>query len=347
MASSDDWGTPSPPLRKPSAGEEDAVYIVDKVEGEQLDREKNTLRWLCGGKFRMNPVEQAGRGSHLGSASSRRGDCEISAAYNSHSLLLDTEHPSYSFPAADKTQHFQSRDSSPGLFVSEDEGRPVVKNKTYLNPLHNTLQNATAMDGLKRARATKAEIENNISVLKPLEKQTNTRCQVTEDPDNVLIKTLHEEQEMGWKDIANFLNQERRSRNEAANFNPSSVYSRFVMSATHLATSVGEIGFDTKDYMHLRNPNQYTNGKGTGTVSKAGKKRVKNYESAKELEANVRKQIKEEEKVELETPEKTEQLMKAVAKVERNFWIFVADEMERSTTRMYSPSVLADRYHAV
>jgi hypothetical protein len=202
------------------------------------------------------------------------------------------------------------------------------------------------MDRHKRALAIKTEIENNISVLKPLEKQTSVRRQAAEDPENRLIKTLREGQNMGWNDIANFLNQERRNRGEPANFTATTIYSRFVMNAPRIATSVGEIGFDSKDYVHLRHPNQYTNGEGTGTISKAGKKRIKNYDNAKELEANVRKHIKEEEQAELETSEKTEQLMEAVAKVERNFWILVADEMERSTTKLYLPSALASRYHA-
>jgi hypothetical protein len=39
--------------------------------------------------------------------------------------------------------------------------------------------------------------------------------------------------------------------------------------------------------------------------------------------------------------------MEAVAKVERNFWVFVADEMERSTTKLYPPQALAGRYHSI
>jgi hypothetical protein len=39
--------------------------------------------------------------------------------------------------------------------------------------------------------------------------------------------------------------------------------------------------------------------------------------------------------------------MKAVAKCERNFWKYVADEMERATTKMYDPEELASRFHAI
>lgn len=203
------------------------------------------------------------------------------------------------------------------------------------------------MDSLKRARATKAEIENNISVLQPQDMKTSTRRHVAEDPENILIKTLRQDQSMSWSDIAKVLNQERRNRGEAANFTDAAVYGRFVRNAPRIATAVGEIGFDPKDYMHLRNPNQYTQGDGTGTIAKAGKKRIKNYENATELKANIRQQLEMAGHAELETAEKTEQLVEAVAKVERNFWILVADEMERATTKMYEPNALASRYHAI
>jgi hypothetical protein len=266
-----------------------------------------------------------------------------------HSSLLDSGHsPNLKHPN-DNSEFSHAHKRSPRLFVSEDEneGLRLIKRKTEPNHSHRILRKTSAMDGLKRARAIKTNIENNISVLMPVEKQTNIRRQVSDDPVNQLIKELRKEQKMGWDEIASYLNQERRNCGEAASFTAAAVYSRFVMNAPRIATSIGEIGFNPKDYMHLRHPNQYTNSEGTGTISKAGKKRIKNYDNAKELEANVRKQIKVGGKAELETLEKTEQLMEAVAKVERNFWILVADEMERSTTKLYPPSALAIRYHAV
>jgi hypothetical protein len=201
------------------------------------------------------------------------------------------------------------------------------------------------MDGLKRARAIKAEIKNNIAVLQSPGKDASTR-HVEDDPENQLIKELREEQSMSWAEIANHLNEERRASGEPATFTESACYSRFVRNAPRIAVAVGEIGFDTKDYMHLRHPDKYVTG-GTGTISKAGKKRVKNFDDAKELAENIREVVKSDSYEELETAEKTEQLMQAVAKVERNFWVLVADEMERATTKMYPPHALASRYHAI
>jgi hypothetical protein len=204
------------------------------------------------------------------------------------------------------------------------------------------------MDGLKRAKVTKAEIENNISVLLPQDKKTSIRPNVEEDPEDIIIKTLRQEQKLPWSEIANYLNQERRNKGKAAIFTDAAVYSRFVRNSPRIATSVGEVGFDPKDYMHLRHPNQYSQAQGTGSVSKAGKKRIKDFNNITELKANVRQAVSPEvHDDDLETPQMTEQLMDAVAKCERNFWKYVADELERATAKMYDADRLASRYHAI
>jgi hypothetical protein len=204
------------------------------------------------------------------------------------------------------------------------------------------------MNGLNRAQAIKAEIKNNISILMPQHDKTSTRRNVEEDSENVVIKTLRQEQKLAWSEIASYLNQERFNKGEAATFTDAAVYSRFVRNAPRIAISVSEVGFDPKDYMHLRHPNQYTQAQGTGAISKAGKKRVKNYDNATELKANVRQMVRTEvHENSLETAEMTGQLMDAVAKCERNFWKYVADELERATTKMYDADQLASRYHAI
>jgi hypothetical protein len=205
------------------------------------------------------------------------------------------------------------------------------------------------MEDLKRARAIKTEIENNVSVLKPWDQMTITRRNNSEDPENMTIKTLRQEQKLSWNEIAHHLNQERTAKGEAATFTDAAVYSRFVRNAPRIATPISEIGFDPKDYMHLRHPTQYTQataGTGTGATSKAGKKRIKNYDNATELKANIRQVVVSHDN-ELEDADKTEMLVEAVAKCERNFWKYVTDEMERATAKMYDPEELASRYHAI
>lgn len=198
------------------------------------------------------------------------------------------------------------------------------------------------MEGLKRARDMKEQIEMNIAVLQPRDKTTSQRRDEEENHEDQLIMTLRIEQKMKWAEITQRLNQGRRERGEADNFTENAVYARFVRLSAPTATSINEVGFHPKDYAHLREAVMAAN----VPVGK-GKKRVKNYENAKELEANMRKPVKDEEHAELETSERSEQLMQAVAKVNRNFWQLVADEMERSTTRLYSPAALAGRYHAI
>lgn len=231
--------------------------------------------------------------------------------------------------------------------MSEDEDVEITNKQTKLDLTNSIFRKLPDMDGLKRARDIKEKIKDNIAVLQPVGKTIGSLRQVEEDPENQLIKKLRQEENMKWCDIANLLNEKRRQRGEAASFTEAAVYSRFVSNAPGIATAIGEVGFDPKDYMHLRHPNQYSTTQGTEASSKVGKKRVKNYENAKELEANMRKQIKDDEHEDLETVERTEQLMEAVAKVERNFWILVADEMERATTKLYPPNALASRYHSV
>lgn len=204
------------------------------------------------------------------------------------------------------------------------------------------------MDEHKRARSLKTSIEKHLSIQHNPDEPPTSKQHIDEDRENRLIKTLRFEQAMDWKDIASVLNKWRLGRGEAGDLTESAIYSRFVRNYPRTATAVAEIGFQPKDYIHLRYPNQYTQAtEGSGTPSKAGKKRIKNFENATELKDNMRKRVKAEDHGELNTAEKTEQLVKAVAKVERNFWLLVADEMERVTTKMYEPEELESRYHAI
>lgn len=199
------------------------------------------------------------------------------------------------------------------------------------------------MEAMKCARDIKAEIEKNIAVLHPRDKAISKPKDNGLDPEDALINSLRNDQKLGWAEIAERLNNERRERDEAATFTSTSVYSRFVRLSAATPIPIGEMGFHPKDYVHLRQAMLSANGSHTSK----GKKRVRNYNDPKELEVNMRKPVSEKEHDELETTERSEQLMQAVAKVERNFWVFVANEMERSTTRLYSPDALADRYHAI
>lgn len=233
---------------------------------------------------------------------------------------------------------------SPNLFVSENEATFVVRGETTLSKPENVLNTFdNDMEAMKRARDIKAEIEINIAVLYPRDKTVSKRNDTELDPEDQLIKNLRNEEKLGWAAITERLNNERSERGEVANFTSTSVYSRFVRLSAAVVIPMNEMGFHPKDYAHLRQAIMSSTG---GQISK-GKKRVKNYDNPKELDVNMRKPLSKKDEEELEMPERSEQLMQAVAKVERSFWVLVADELERSTTRLYSPTALADRYHAI
>jgi len=208
-----------------------------------------------------------------------------------------------------------------------------------------------------RARALKATISACLTILHPLAEQSKTLQPPSSDRELQLIKKLRSEKGMKWADIAAQLNRAREEAGEAPIHTASSTYSRFVVAAPTTATPVAEIGFNTKDYMHLRNPHQYyvapasaaaaaASRKGkTQPISRLGKKRVRNYDNATELKSNVRQRATLEQVEELRGPVRTQMLVEALAKVERNFWKLVADEMERTGTTLYEEEELAKRWH--
>ncbi|USP75450.1 hypothetical protein yc1106_02724 [Curvularia clavata] len=208
---------------------------------------------------------------------------------------------------------------------------------------------ATTMGELTRARALKRKIENNISVLVPPAKPTWTHPDPKDDEETSAILSLRQDKNLKWSEITHILNQKRLDAGEQpANLDPSAIYSRFLQHTTRMPQPVREIGFDARDCVHLRHPEQCVDGaSGDISVSKTGRNRIKDYGSARELKANMRQMIGAEAQSELESVEKTEKLVEAVAKVERNFWRLVADEMERMTTRLYEPEELARRYHEI
>ncbi|KAI2481600.1 hypothetical protein Ptr902_07395 [Pyrenophora tritici-repentis] len=194
------------------------------------------------------------------------------------------------------------------------------------------------------------------------------------DPEVQLITSLRDDKKMKWMDIAIQLNAARQDRNEAPVLNPASVYSRYILAAPMTATPVAEIGFDAKDYTYLRDPGQVlvqpgstptsadpsvpgsaaatssapgssaAKPKAKVAVPRAGRKRVKNLENAIELKDNVRQPATAEELEELKGEARTQMLIEAVAKVERNFWTLVADEVDRVGGVKYEGKVLANRW---
>lgn len=223
---------------------------------------------------------------------------------------------------------------------------------------------APTLDGLKRARAMKADINTSLTFLKAKGRKPNIHRRVEEDPENQLIKTLRQDHRMSWDAIASYLNEERLKRGEPGNLTTPAVYSRFVRNGPRIAAAMGEVGFDPKDYMHLRYTNQHPSSSAASSSNvtsahsttlgfnfgiSAGKKRPRNDSTEEtDLKDNLRKRSKlSEQAAELEKEDMTELLMGAVATVERNFWVFVADELERTSSRLFDPKACESRFHTV
>ncbi|KAJ4357024.1 hypothetical protein N0V95_002830 [Ascochyta clinopodiicola] len=233
-----------------------------------------------------------------------------------------------------------------------------------------------SVDTFRRARELKASALQNISILQPGSSTAVTNDFTTIPSEDTLIQTYHAEGK-SWAEVAAHLNERRVSSNEAPIWTEAAVYSRFVLSSPLLAIPAKEVGFEPRDYAHLRNAG------GHEGTSKAGKKRVKDFQNATELSANIRTPAKLEgeddaeiEQVALKGKGKrkakskskskgkdedrrkgeeeetvrvdeglAEVLMRAVAKVERNFWVYVADEVEREGGKYIEPRHLQKVFH--
>ena len=234
----------------------------------------------------------------------------------------------------------------------------------------------SSIDMFKRARELKASALQSVSILQPTPNSIDERP-ATASTEDKLITTLRAKGKQ-WSDITAHLNELRVSNNENPSWTEAAVYSRFILNASAVATPVREIGFEPYDYAHLRNA-----GSGREGTSKAGKKRVKDFQNATELSANIRKPAviagadgnsleeerdvktkgkgkikskgKDEDRRKGESGEEivkmdegmVEVLMRAVAKVERNFWVFVADEVEREGGKYIKPKELEKVFHEV
>jgi hypothetical protein len=233
------------------------------------------------------------------------------------------------------------------------------------------------IDSFKRARKLKASALQNVSILQSAPTSSFSQL-TTEDSENELITQLRT---LGtpWGDVISQLNARRTAAKGAPTWTEAAVYSRFIL-ATATATPTKEVGFEPRDYAHLKNA-----GSGREGPTKAGKKRVRDFQNATELSANIRKpatieggeseraerEVKVKDRVEGKAKGKSkgkdedrrkgeseeevikmdegmvEILMRAVAKVERNFWVFVADEVEREGGKYIEPKELEKVFHEI
>ncbi|KAF2193095.1 hypothetical protein K469DRAFT_552326 [Zopfia rhizophila CBS 207.26] len=243
------------------------------------------------------------------------------------------------------------------VHVDSDSGAQLVRRRHRPVLIPEKLPKLKeASDSLAQARALKAKLETSGTALKSAKKSVS-RKKVEEDPENHIIKTLRTEHQMEWGAIANYLNEERIKRGEPPSMTQPAVYSRFVRNAPRIARANGEVGFDPKDYMYIRHPHHYPFAAG-GNISPFQAGPTPRRETPDPAESfsvrrdfvtgNVRKKSKlATDCSELETAVKSNLLVEAVQTVDRNFWTFVADELERTSGKMYDPKALESRYKSL
>ncbi|PVH97132.1 hypothetical protein DM02DRAFT_477175, partial [Periconia macrospinosa] len=171
-----------------------------------------------------------------------------------------------------------------------------------------------------------------------------------DDPENQEIVRLRMER-MSWTGIVNTMNQYRREEGREEDFTTASVYGRFVRNGPRIAIKKGEVGFDPKDYMYLRNPHHHlpesfkvqpTQNWGNG-VSRKRMRGEGNEEQ--ELKGNIRMKMEAEaQKAALETKAYSELLIQAVNNVNAEYWVTVADEMDRLVGKYFEPLACEKRY---
>lgn len=224
-------------------------------------------------------------------------------------------------------------------------------------------------DSFQRARALKDAAQHNIAIL-PRDPSPPLSPPPASLEDTPILGLR--EQGASWADITRQLNAPL----DVPVWTEAAVYARYILHSSAAAAPAKEVGFVPSDYQHLKGT-----GWKTDQMSKAGKKRVKDFQNATELSANVRKPVvfasaggvevqkvrdkgkgkrkwhdgkgryetvKEVEEVAVDLDEGlAEALMRAVGKVERNYWVFVADEMEREVGKYVDPKELERVFHEV
>ncbi|KAF2658174.1 hypothetical protein K491DRAFT_593447 [Lophiostoma macrostomum CBS 122681] len=191
----------------------------------------------------------------------------------------------------------------------------------------------------KRARTTKSPLE---TVLGTSKKTAGPRKRVEDDPENIEIMRLRCENRMTWLAIANHLNAQRALHGLPNTLTEPAVYSRFVRNSPRIAIANGEVGFDPKDFMHLRHPHYYPNQRLETGGHASIPKDIKNNYRPRMGKIDENAALKECE--ELQSRERTEMLLRAAGRVEREFWGYVADELERECGTLYHAKVLESVY---
>ncbi|KAF2010370.1 hypothetical protein BU24DRAFT_413966 [Aaosphaeria arxii CBS 175.79] len=250
------------------------------------------------------------------------------------------------------------------LTISPSHTLPDMTTTTTYYTTPNTPPTSLIEPVLAHARALKAHLSTNTPLqhLSAHPSPPSSRRKVEDDPENIIIKDLRQNHHMSWGGIANYLNARRLERGEPQSMTQPAVYSRFVRNAPKIAMAGGEGGFDVKDYMHLRHASEYPVRAGGGRKRKrkagegeegdGGEDGDVDGEGGEKWQGHGFRAVRVMSKLdadsrELETAVGTGHLVDAVAVVQRGFWGYVADELERSTGKFYDPKAIESRWKEI
>ncbi|KAF2122288.1 hypothetical protein BDV96DRAFT_467743, partial [Lophiotrema nucula] len=196
------------------------------------------------------------------------------------------------------------------------------------------------------------------------------RTRVEDERENRIIKHLRDKEKKQWSEIAARLNHRRKQLGLPEDMTVAAVYSRYIRStAIHRRTTI-EVGLNVVDYMHLRPPKHQIDptlagGPAPGSAPKKILKsrrlapkapkilafpEIKEFTNSEryQLTVNTRKIVKiEDAEADLAMPARTHMVVEAVGVVKRNFWIYVADELERLSGKLYEAKAVEKRYNAI
>lgn len=107
------------------------------------------------------------------------------------------------------------------------------------------------MDTFERARELKATALQSVSILQSA--PTSIRePPLSVTPEDALIATLRAHGK-SWGDITARLNSGRLMNDGSPNWTEAAVYSRFILNGSETATPANEVGFEPRDYSHIKN----------------------------------------------------------------------------------------------
>jgi hypothetical protein len=173
--------------------------------------------------------------------------------------------------------------------------------------------------------------------------RTGGRTAPEKDLINIMIYDFKVKDNISWEEISGAIDNALIKKGLAPKrLSQAAIYGRWTRNAPKIAKAKGDVGFNKQDWLYMHRPQAFVNGAQYYTAPTSG---LLDEAIPATIRNNVRIPATSEQDIEeLETLDMTEALENAVDIVNKNFFIFVADEMERRTGKLYSAEALEARY---